>query len=273
MTSDEEALQQAPESDVAPVDTAPVPAPGSLPETAPAGASADAGGVMSLVDHLSELRTRIVWSILGIAVGAVVGFVAGEPIIAFLRSPLHSDQPLVFTSVGDPFAIRMRIAIVVGIILAMPVLLWNVWRFVAPGLTAPERRAILPWIPAALAFFALGVGIAYVVLPYAAAFLLSFQTPDLKALLTAREYFDFVSTMFLAFGLLMEFPILLVGLSRVGIVTSDRLRRSRRMIVLGIAILSAAATPGGDLVSPAILGLTLYLLFEGTIVVIRRSGR
>jgi sec-independent protein translocase protein TatC len=273
MTNDEEPLPHAPDSAVAVVEEPPEPGAAEPTPAAPAGGAGDAGAVMSLVDHLSELRNRIIWSILAVGIGAVVGFAAGEPIIAFLRSPLPTDQPLVFTSVGDPFAIRIRIAIVVGIILAMPVLLWNVWRFVAPGLTARERRSILPWIPAALVFFVLGVSIAYIVLPYAAAFLLSFQTPDLQALLTAREYFDFVTTMFLAFGLLMEFPILLVGLSRVGIVTSDRLRRSRRVIVLGIAVLSAAATPGGDLVSPVILGLTLYVLFEGTIFVIRRSGR
>lgn len=250
------------------------PASGSAiepPTEPPAGG--EGGSVMSLVDHLAELRNRIIWSILAVGVGAIVGFAFGEPIIAFLRSPLPIETPLVFTSIGDPFAIRIRIAIVVGIILAMPVILWNVWRFVAPGLTTSERRAILPWIPAALVFFIVGVSIAYAVLPFAATFLLSFQTADLQPLLTAREYFDFVSTLFLAFGLLMEFPILLVGLSRVGIVTSDRLRRSRRVIVLGIAVFAAAATPGGDLVSPAILGLTLYLLFEGTIVVIRRSGR
>jgi sec-independent protein translocase protein TatC len=230
------------------------------------------GAVMSLVDHLAELRTRIVWSIVGIGLGAVVGFAFGEQIIALLSSPLPVEK-LYTTGIGDAFAIRIRIAIVVGIILAMPVILWNVWRFVAPGLTESERRSILPWIPAALVFFVIGVSIAYAVLPYAAAFLLSFQTDELQALLTAREYFDFVSTLFLAFGLLMEFPILLVGLSRVGIVTSERLRRSRRVAVLGIAVFAAAATPGGDLVSPVILGLTLYLLFEGTVVVIRRSGR
>jgi sec-independent protein translocase protein TatC len=275
MTNDEEPLQPAsnPELGLGPVaETAVEAAPGP---SAGSPASDEPGGVMSLVDHLSELRSRIVWSILGIAAGAIIGFAAGDPIIAFLRSPLPlpADEPLRFTSIGDPFAIRIRIAIVAGVILAMPVILWNVWRFVAPGLTASERRAILPWIPAALVFFLIGVSIAYAVLPFAAAFLLSFQTADLQPLLTAREYFDFVSTLFLAFGLLMEFPILLVGLSRVGIVTSERLRRARRMIVLAIAVFSAAATPGGDLVSPTILGLSLYILFEGTIVVIRRSGR
>lgn len=230
---------------------------------------------MPLVDHLAELRRRIIWSIIAIALGAVVGFWAGEPIIAFLSLPLNglTDGKLVFTSMGDPFAIRLRIALVVGIILAMPVLLWHLWRFIAPGLTPKERRAILPWIPAALFFFLLGVSIAYVILPFAAQFLLSFQTPELRALLTIREYFDFVTTLFLAFGLLMEFPIILVGLSRVGIVTSERLKRTRRMVILGIAVFSAVATPGGDLVSPTVLGLTLYILFELSAIVIRRSGR
>lgn len=229
--------------------------------------------VMTLVDHLAELRNRIVWSVLAILAGAILGFAAGDRIIEFLRDPLPITDPLRFSSIGDPFAIRIRIALIVGIILAMPVLLWHVWRFIAPGLTDDERRAIRPWIPAALVFFILGVSIAYVVLPFAATFLLSFATDDLQPLLTAREYFDFVSTLFLAFGLLMEFPILLVGLSRVGIVTSERLSRSRRVAVLAIAVFAAAATPGGDLVSPAILGITLYLLYEGTIIVIRRSGR
>ena len=237
-------------------------------ETAAAGV-----GVMPLVDHLAELRTRIIWSVLAIGVGATVGFALGEPIIAFLKAPLPPGTPLIVTGIGDAFAIRLRIALVVGIILAMPVLLWHVWRFVAPGLTPTERRAVLPWIPAALFFFILGVSIAYVVLPFAATFLLSFQTPEFQALLSIRDYFDFVATLFLAFGILMEFPILLVGLSRVGIVTSERLRRARRYVILAIAIFSAVATPGGDLVSPTILGVTLYLLFEITTFFIRRGGR
>ncbi len=228
---------------------------------------------MSLVEHLAELRNRIAWALLGVGLGAVVGFLFGEQIVSFLSAPLPDDLQLYTTGVGDAFAIRIRIALVTGVIVGMPVILWQLWRFVAPGLTRAERRTILPWIPAALAFFAIGVAIAYVILPFATAFLLSFQTPELKPLLTAREYFDFVSTMFLAFALLMEFPILLVGLSRVGIVTSDRLRRSRRIIVLAIAVFAAVATPGGDLVSPMVLGITLYVLFEGTVIVIRRSGR
>jgi sec-independent protein translocase protein TatC len=247
-------------------------APEVVPEVPPAGSVEDSR-VMPLVDHLAELRTRILWSLLAVVAGSVIGFLASEPVIGILAAPLPTNQPLVTFDVGDAFAIRVRIAVIIGIILAMPVLLWHVWRFVAPGLTPSERRTILPWIPATLLFFVLGVGIAYVILPFAAQFLLSFQTPELVPFLAARPYFDFVSTLFLAFGILMEFPVLLVGLSRVGIVTSDRLRRSRRFVIVGIAVFATVATPGGDLVSPSVLGLTLYALFELTVLVIRRSGR
>ena len=233
----------------------------------------DDGAVMPLVEHLSELRWRIVWSVVAIALGSVIGFLASERAIEVLKAPLPDNLTLFYTNIGDPFGIRLQISMVIGVILAMPVILWHIWRFVAPGLTRSERRTVLPWIPATLVFFAIGVVIAYVILPFAAQFLLSFSTSDLVPLLTAREYFGFVSTLFLAFGILMEFPVLLYGLSRVGIVTSQRLRRSRRFVILGIAVFSTVATPGGDLVSPTVLGVTLYVLFELTILVIRRSGR
>jgi sec-independent protein translocase protein TatC len=246
----------------------------TVPEVVPVRADDQlSSSVMPLVDHLAELRNRIIWSALAVAVGSAVGFLLSEEAIKVLRAPLPSSQPLIYLSIGDPFAIRLRISLIIGIVLAMPILLWHIWRFVAPGLTASERRAVLPWIPATLVFFGMGVGIAYFILPFAAQFLLSFQTADLQPLLSAREYFDFVSTLFLAFGILMEFPVLLVGLSRAGIVTSQRLSRARRYTILGIAVFSAVATPGGDLVSPTVLGLTLYVLFELTILVIRRSGR
>src|SRR5262245_43571406 len=230
-------------------------------------------GAMPLTGHLAELRNRILWAGLAIVVGGSLGFAWGEPIIDLLRAPLPSDVRLIQIELGDGFAIRIQIALVVGVILGMPVILWHVWRFISPGLTAVERRAVLPWIPAALVFFVIGVSIAYVILPFASAFLLSFVPEGVDRTINIRSYFDFMSTLFLAFGVLMEFPILLVGLSRVGIVTSERLRRSRRLVVLGIAIFSAVVTPGGDLVSPTVLGFTLYVLFEGTIIFIRRTGR
>jgi sec-independent protein translocase protein TatC len=231
------------------------------------------GAAMPLTEHLAELRDRLIWTILAIAVGAAIGFANADRIVVFLREPLPPDVPLIQIELGDGFAIQLQISLVVGIILAMPVILWHLWRFIAPGLTREERRSVVPWIPIALVFFGLGVAIAYVILPFATAFLLSFLQEGVERTINIRSYFDFVTTLFLAFGLLMEFPILLIGLSRVGIVTSERLSRSRRVVVLVIAVFSAVATPGGDLVSPFVLGLTLYLLFEGTVLFIRRTGR
>ena len=227
---------------------------------------------MTLVDHLAELRDRIVKVLIVVILTSLVGFYFATPIIGILVAPLPNNQ-LQFTGLGDAFFINVKIAIVVGIILAMPVILYQVWAFIAPGLTDAERRTVRPWIPIALVFFAGGVGLAYFVLPYAVQFLMGFSSQYLNPLITAGPYFDFVTTMFLVFGLIMEFPILLFGLSRVGIVTSERLSSARRMAILVIAIFAAAATPGGDLVSPFVLGITMYLLYEGTIFVIRRSGK
>jgi sec-independent protein translocase protein TatC len=255
-------------------DTAPArvtdPAP---PSPSPAAASpAPAPGEMSLVDHLVELRNRLVKSVIAIALGSVVGFIFWEQIRNVLLDPLPTKTVQVLGP-GDAFAIALRISVVTGIILAMPVLLWQIWAFVSPGLTDAEKRIVRPWIPLALFFFALGVGIAYLVLPAAVGFLLGFTDNQLVANLAAGPYFDFVTTIFLAFGLVMEFPIVLFGLSRVGIVTSQRLASGRRIALLGIAIFAAAITPGGDIVSPMALGGTMYLLFEGTILFIRRSGK
>ena len=246
-----------PAQDPAPISTPPQPAPGE----------------MSLVGHLVELRNRIIRMVLAILVASVVGFIFGDQSVAMLKSAIPGGKPLFFTGLGDAFVIKLKIAIVVGVIISMPFLLWQVWAFVSPGLTPAERRAVRPWIPLALVFFAIGTAIAFIILPFAAGFLIGFSTQDLQPLITAGAYFDFVTTMFLAFGLIMEFPILLYGLSRVGIATSERLTRLRRPAILGIAIFATAITPGGDLVSPTVLGVTMYVLFEGTIFFIRRSGK
>jgi sec-independent protein translocase protein TatC len=248
---------------------------GGVPERLPnPPGQPEAEKVMSLVDHLSELRTRVARSVLAVAVGGVIGFYFAPTIRRVLISPLPDGaERLQVLDPGGAFAITLRISLVAGIILAMPVLLYQLWAFISPGLTVSERRTLRPWIPLALLFFALGVVIAWFVLPFAIAFLLTFTDEYLVANLAAAPYFDFVTTMFLAFGLILEFPIVLYALSRVGIATSARLSASRRIVVLAIAVFAALATPGGDIVSPIILGGTMYALFELTVIAIRRSGR
>jgi sec-independent protein translocase protein TatC len=249
---------------------------GLVPAASPSPPAAPAAGdetVMSLVDHLSELRRRIAISLLAVALGSVVGFYFAPQLITFLKAPLNLGKPLVYTGLGDAFFINLKLAIVVGIVLAMPVLLWQLWAFISPGLTREERRMARPWTPLALAFFVIGVTVAYVILPFASTFLLSFSSADLQPLITASEYFGFVTTLFLVFGLVMEYPIVLVLLAKVGIITSARLRRSRRVVILAFAVIRAVATPGGDPISPTVLGVTMYLLYEFSIVLIRLGGR
>ena len=228
--------------------------------------------VMPLLDHLSELRNRIFKMVLAVLVASGFGWFAATTVRNYLldQLPGHKAQVL---GPGDAFFIQVKISLTIGVILAMPVLLYQLWAFIAPGLTPAERRTVRPWIPLALLLFAVGVGIAYLVLPFAIAFLLGFTDSQLVNGIAATPYFDFVTTLFLVFGLIMEFPIVLYGLSLVGIITSAWMSKNRRMIILGIAAFSAIITPGGDLVSPTVLGITMYILAELTRLAIKRSGR
>src|SRR5664280_2020020 len=190
------------------------------PASSPPPASPVAAGdesAMSLVEHLSELRRRIAISLLAIFLGSLVGFYFAPQLITFLTAPPNLAKTLVYTGLGDAFFINLKIAIVVGIVIAMPVLVWQLWRFISPGLTREERRMARPWAPLAIVFFVMG--------------------------------------------------------AKVGIITSARLRRSRRVVILAIAIISAVVTPGGDPISPTVLGVTMYLLYEFSIVLIRFGGR
>ena len=228
---------------------------------------------MNLTAHLVELRNRLVISALSLLPGTIIGYVFSDKLIEILKSPLPTKDPLETLSLTGPFMIHLQVALVVGVIVAMPVILFQFWRFISPGLTPQERSTARPWVPLAMVFFALGVGVAYFVLPYASGFLYGFQSKDIHLLLTAENYFGFITILFLAFGVVMEFPIVLVLLSKVGIVTSKRLRSSRRMAVLGIVIFSAVITPGADLVSPVVMAVVMYALYEVSIVMIRLGGR
>jgi len=227
---------------------------------------------MSLVDHLAELRHRLALSLIAVAVGAVVGLFLAPYAIKVLKRPIPG--PLRFTDLGGAFMIQLKLALVIGLVLAMPVVLYELWAFVAPGLTTEERRLARPWVPLALVFFFVGVAVAYAILPFAAGFLLSFQIPGtLEPIITAETYFGFVTTLFIVFGLVMEFPIVLVLLSKVGIITSARLASNRRLVILGITVFAVVVTPGGDPISPSVLGVVMYLLFEFSIRLVRWTGR
>ena len=228
---------------------------------------------MTLVEHLSELRFRVVVAIFAIALGSVIGYFVSPQVIDLLRAPL-GDRPLVFTSIAGAFFVRLKLALLIGIVIASPVVFYQLWAFVSPGLTPSERSVVRPWIPFALILLAAGIGVGYLILPYTAAFLLSFQVPGaIEPLITVESYFGFVTTMFLAFGLVFQFPIVLVLLAKVGIVSAERLRRNRRYVLVGIFVIAVVVTPGGDPVSPTIMALVMYPLYELTIRLVARSER
>ena len=234
----------------------------------------DEGPTMSLIEHLEELRHRLIIVVISVVVAAVIGFIFSGSVLDLLRVPLPSDYDTIyFTGPADAFGVQVKIAGFIGIALAMPVILFQVWRFVTPGLTKRERRFIWPVMVAAILLFALGIVVGYAIIPYALQFLLGFARPGLQPLLTIDGYIGFVTTMLLAFGIVLEFPIVLVGLARVGILSYRRLAAQRRVAIVAITLFAIVITPGGDPISPIILGSVMYILFEGSLFVIRLIRR
>jgi len=230
------------------------------------------GARAPLVDHLRELRRRVGVAFTAVLIGTIGAFLFSDRLIELLRAPL-GDVPLYFTGVGDAFGIRMQLSLVAGVALAMPVWLWQGWAFVRPALTPSERRAAGPWLPLALLLFLVGATVAWIVLPFAVGFLLSFASDTLQPLITADRYFGFVGSLILVFGLAAEYPILLVFLARIGVVSSAKLRAWRKAAIVGIVVASTVATPGTDLVSPIVLAVVLYGLYELSILLIRAGKR
>jgi sec-independent protein translocase protein TatC len=249
-------------------------APGAPPlEVAPLeGPLPTDGAVMSLVDHLAELRQRVFISGIALAVATVLGFVVAPQVLTVLVAPL--GYPLQIITVGGGFFVQLKLALIIGLAISLPVILFELWRFIAPGLTSHERRVARPWLPLAAIFFAVGVIVAYLVMPFALGFLSSFAVPGVSENhWTLEAYFNFVLLLFVAFGAVMEFPIVLVLLNKLHVLSLERLRTSRRYAILAIVIFAVVITPGGDPVSPTIMSIVMYVLYEVTIQILSRSER
>jgi sec-independent protein translocase protein TatC len=232
----------------------------------------DGEKIMTLIEHLAELRRRLFISLFAVALGAVVGFVLAPDVIRILKAPING--PLYFTGPGAALFLQLKIAVFVGLVLASPVVFYELWAFISPGLTSQERRAFRPWIPMAVLFTALGVGVAYAILPVAAQFLLSFQIPGvIEPLITADAYFGLVTTMFVTFGLVMQFPFVIMLLARVGIIDAQRLRHARRYVLLAMFVFAVVIVPSGDPFSPTAMTVVAYPLYEFTIWMVARYER
>jgi len=234
---------------------------------------------MSLVDHLEELRWRIFKAIIAILVGGVVAFIFREQLMLFLQAPLPKEAnalynhgqggKLVVTGLAEGFTVFLKVSFVAGTILALPVLLYQTWAFIAPGLYEHEKKYAVPFIFIGIVLFVVGISLGYIVLRYPIDWLVNFASGSFTELVTADSYFGFVAFFILAFGIVFELPLVLTFLAKVGIVSGETLKQKRAAAHVGMWIAATFLTPGADIYSPIILGVAMSFLYELTILFIR----
>jgi sec-independent protein translocase protein TatC len=230
-------------------------------------------GEMPFLDHLEELRWRIIYSLGALVVGVGIGFLVTikldvikllqHPVLPYLRG-----HTLVYTHPGDTFSALLQMSLVVGIVVALPVIGYNVWAFLSPALYRHERRIVIPVLLSATLLFIAGVCLAYFfVLPLTLKFLFGLEAESLTPMITVSEYFSFVTSMCLAFGAVFEVPIIIVAAVALGVVTPKQLAKFRRYAVVVTWAGAAIITPGDLFTTTMALAIPLYMLYEMSIVV------
>jgi len=231
-------------------------------------------GKMSFFEHLAELRTRIMWSLAAAGVGLVIALYFTERVMRYLVDHVLKIKP-VFTSPTEGFWTYMKVAMILGLFIAMPVVLWNVWGFVAPGLHKHERRYAAPFVIIGSVLFILGGAFAlFVVVPFAVTFLVNFgQSQGLQPMLTISSSVDFVLKFTLAFGLVFELPVVITLLSMIGVVTPEFLSKNRKYAILINFVIAAVLTPTPDALNQTLMAGPLILLYEVGIISARIFGK
>jgi sec-independent protein translocase protein TatC len=236
---------------------------------------------MTLIQHLTELRKRLLWVLVIMAAGMGICYLFVDQIYDFLVAPLadamgpYDSRRLIYTGLTEAFFTSLKVTFFAGVFLTFPFLLWQIWLFIAPGLYKAERKAFLPFLVATPALFFLGGAcLYYLVLPMALPFFLSFQTtPSETALpiqLEARisEYLSLIMTLIFAFGLCFEMPVLLALMGKTGMITAETLSKQRRYAIVIIFVVAAILTPP-DILSQVLLAVPLLLLYELSIILVR----
>lgn len=234
----------------------------------------DDPSAMSLFDHLEELRWRIFKSLIAIAVGSIIAFIFRAQIVHFLSYPLPANadvfgrKPIV-TGITEGFTVFLMISIAVGFIIALPVVLYQTWAFIVPGLLEKEKKYAIPFIFVGIVLFAAGVALGYIVLRFPVEWLVTFASDSFTELVTAGSYFTFVAFFLLAFGIVFELPLVLTFLAQIDIISSQTLVRKRAGSHIGLWIASTFLTPGADIYSPIFLGVSMSCLYELSIIFIK----
>jgi sec-independent protein translocase protein TatC len=246
----------------------------------------DPEGTMSLVEHLEELRYRLIVSLAAVVAGATVGWFLYERLVDVLQDPycdylegvpdaqrVTEECTFVFSGVLDAPVIKLKMVAFMGLFFALPVVLYQLWAFIVPGLTKRERRLAIPFVLSSVLLFALGALFAYLTLPRALEFLLGFAGENFTSLLTGDRYFTFVMLVALSFGLAFELPIALMFMNAAGVVSTTQLRQWRRGAILAIAIIAAVITPSSDPYTMLAMAVPMWLFYELAIIVGRIRKR
>jgi sec-independent protein translocase protein TatC len=238
---------------------------------------ADPAGTMSVVDHLRELRDRLVWSMIAIAVGAVICFIFFEPIIKLMVEPYKdatvqlpdfpNGKDLIFTSPLEAFTTRIKTAAYGGFVIASPVVFFHLWRFITPGLSPKEKKYAYPFTIASVILFVGGSSLAIVTFPKALNFLIHAGGENLDPFLSAGSYLTLVFLMVISFGVAFEFPIVMMFLLLARVVTTRSLRKVRKFTFLGLVVFCAVITPSQDPITLFAMAIPMYFLYEGTIII------
>ena len=226
---------------------------------------------MTVVEHLGELRGRIVKSVLALVFGSIIGFVLSNQALGFLVDPYCEAQKgkscqLVVIDPLEGFATRIKLAVFIGVVIAAPVILWQVWRFVTPGLHKNEKRYAIPFIVSSIVLFLSGASVAILTFPKALDFLIGVGGPDLVPLFSPSKYLRLYMLVVLAFGISFEFPILLVFLQLARILRSEQLRKWRRGAIIAIVVFAAVITPSQDPITMLAMAFPMYGFYEISIL-------
>ncbi|MBF0378433.1 MAG: twin-arginine translocase subunit TatC [Desulfamplus sp.] len=233
---------------------------------------------LPFTEHLSELRDRLIRCFIAVFVGFIVAYFFKERLFDILNAPLvkvmGSETKMIFTGLPEAFFTYMKLSFLAGIVLATPVLFYEFWMFISPGLYRDEKKFLIPAIFLSLFFFIAGSSFGYfVVFPYGFEFLLSFASENIQSMPSMKEYLSFSSKMLLAFGFVFELPLVLTLMARMGLVTVEFLKKNRKYAVLIIFIVAAIITPGPDVISQVMMAVPLMFLYELSILGAKLFGK
>ena len=273
----EESKPPAPEQDggvsgeqpvSAPVEHPPVAPPAPQTETPSADAvPAEDDGSMTLIAHLTELRSRLIKCLLAVAVGSGVGYYFIDEIMHYLTVPVGK---LYYMQPAEAFFTYIKIAVVVGFLLALPVIFYHVWRFFLPALTREERLVLGIIVPVSVVLFFLGLAFSFfLVFPAAIMFFKGFGNEELEALFSVNRYFEFVIMFVLPFGFVFELPLVITILGKLGFISSDFLRKYARIVIFLSFVIAAIISPTPDVFTQSMIALPMILLYGVGYLIVR----